>query len=114
VRFGSIVATLILCTAACGEIDRCLDQGGRWNDMVSVCEFKLGPLTTPEDAIAAATRTLEFAYGSRVLDQRPFTAELKLGVWHVHGSLPHGVLGGVAEAWIDPDTGSVQKVVPGH
>jgi hypothetical protein len=114
VRFGSIVAIFILCTAACGEIDECLDHGGRWNEFVSVCEFTPGPLTTTEDAIAAATRTLEFAYGSRVLDQTPFTAELNLGVWHVYGSLPDGVLGGVAEAWIDAETGSVQKVVHGQ
>ena len=112
-RVGSIVAILVFWTTACGEIDQCLDQGGRWNDMVSVCEFMPGPLTTPEQAIVAAARTLEFAYGPRVLDQRPFSAELKHGVWYVHGSLPDGVVGGVAEAWIDPDTGSVQKVVHG-
>jgi hypothetical protein len=111
VRLDSVTAFLILGTAACGEIDRCLDRGGRWNDSVDVCEFAPGPLITPGNAISAGMRTLEFAYGSGVLAQAPFLAELNGNVWHVFGATSEGALGGVAHAWIELDTGSVRKVV---
>ena len=113
-RFESAMAIFIVGTTACGHVDRCLDHGGHWNDQVDVCEFAPGPLLTPGDAITAGKRTLEFAYGPGVLDQEPFLAELNGGVWHVYGTLPEGALGGVAEAWVEVDSGSVQKVAHGQ
>ena len=113
-RFHSAMVIFILGTTACGQVDRCIDHGGRWNDSVEVCEFAPGPLVTPLDAIAAAKRTLEFAYGSEVLDQEPFLAELDGGVWHVYGTMPRDSLARVTEAWIELDSGSVQKVARGR
>lgn len=113
-RPGFAVAIAVLAAAACGQGDRCLDQGGRWNASVEVCEFVGGPLLAPGDAITAGKRTLEFAYGSGVLDQEPFLAELEGDVWHVYGTLPRGAPGGVAQAWIELDSGRVRKIAQGR
>jgi hypothetical protein len=114
VRIESVAVIFILGTTACGQSDRCLDHGGRWNDSVEVCEFAPGPLATPGDAIAAAKSTLEFAYGPGVLDQEPFLAVLDGGVWHVYGTPPRASRAPAAEAWIEFDSGSVQKVAYGR
>lgn len=50
----SIPLLLAPCILVVGcEIDRCLDQGGRWNDELSVCEFDSGPApeTEPREAV---------------------------------------------------------------
>ena len=112
-HWGSLAA-VILVMAACGEADRCLDRGGRWNDAADACEFRSGPLDTPASAIEAARLTLEFAFGRRVLVQEPFLAELDGSTWHVHGTLSDPTLGGTAHAWIDLETGRVLRIVHGQ
>lgn len=113
---GFVAALLlgVLATAACGESDRCLDQGGHWNDSVGACEFASGPLNSPGDAIGAAKRTLAFAYGPDVLQQEPFLAELADGVWHVYGTLPRGASADVAEAWIEVESGHIRAIAHGR
>jgi hypothetical protein len=100
--------------AACGEVDRCLDRGGRWSDAIAACEFVPGPLDTPARAIEAGRLTLEFAFGPRVLAQEPFVAELDGKVWHVHGTLSDPTLGGTGHAWIELETGRVLNILHGQ
>ena len=112
-RSAIVLMILMLASLACGRVDRCLDQGGRWNEFVNVCEFHAGPLDTVEVAIAAGRKILTFAYGPQVQQQEPFVAEMDGGLWHVHGSLPEGRLGGVAHAWLDVETGEVRRAIRG-
>lgn len=65
-------------------------------------------------AIAIARAVWVPIYGSDVLKQEPFKAELRKEVWHVEGSLPEGFLGGVAEIEIEKKTGQILRVSHGQ
>jgi NTF2 fold immunity protein len=53
-------------------------------------------------------------YGEETIaDERPFIAKLRNGVWTVHGSLPRGNIGGVAEAEISKRSGRIIRVSHG-
>src|SRR5690348_11741150 len=61
-------------------------------------------LTTPgfvkdeQAAIAIALKAWIPIYGKKNIEgEKPYVAELKHGVWYVHGSLAEGSHGGVAE-----------------
>ena len=108
------LATLVLVLAACDEVDRCLDGGGRWSDAIDACEFRSGTLDTPALAIEAGKLTLEFSFGQRVLAQEPFLAELDGKIWHVHGTQSDPTFGGTAHAWIEFETGRVIKIRHGQ
>jgi hypothetical protein len=110
-RTSRLLLVFALIPIGCGDLDRCLDRDGRWNEVAKACEFDPGPL---EDAAAASTaglKTLRFSYGEQVEDQAPFHAELDEGIWHVFGSLSEGSLGGVAHVWLDAQTGKVVRMV---
>ncbi|MFL6375039.1 MAG: NTF2 fold immunity protein [Pyrinomonadaceae bacterium] len=65
-------------------------------------------------AIDIALKTWIPVYGKETIDnERPYVAELKGGVWHVHGSLPKDWVGGVAEAWISQKDGKVIRYIHG-
>ena len=65
-------------------------------------------------AIDIALKTWIPVYGKETIDnERPYVAELKGGVWHVHGSLPKEWVGGVAEAWISQKDGKVIRYIHG-
>jgi hypothetical protein len=54
-------------------------------------------------------------YGKDKIDnEQPFSAKLHDGVWTVEGSLPEGMLGGVAEIDISKDDGKVLRVSHGQ
>ena len=65
-------------------------------------------------AIAIAVAVWNPIYGEEQIDrEKPFTARLESGVWTVSGSLPKGMLGGVAEAEIAKDDGRILRVSHG-
>ncbi len=65
-----------------------------------------------ETAIAIAVAIWKPIYGAKEIQaQRPFKAKLIRGIWHVEGSLPAGMVGGVAEARISKTDGKVLYVL---
>lgn len=66
-------------------------------------------------AIRIAVIVWEPIYGKKeIASERPFHAELRRGIWYVHGSLPSGFLGGVAEAKIRQSDGKVLHIFHGQ
>jgi len=62
-------------------------------------------------AIAIAVAVWEPVYGKEnVAQEAPYQASLKDGRWTVTGTLPKGVVGGIATAVIDKMTGRIIKV----
>ena len=65
-------------------------------------------------AIRIAVTVWEPLYGKEhIASERPFHATLSGGVWHVRGSLPRGMAGGVAEADIRGSDGKVLRIMHG-
>jgi hypothetical protein len=52
-------------------------------------------------------------YGKTIYKEKPYSAELKNGVWFVQGSLPKGSVGGVAEIAIQKSDGKILGVIHG-
>jgi len=53
-------------------------------------------------------------YGKdKIENEKPYVAKLKDNVWHVQGSLPKEMLGGVAIAEIDKKTGAILRISHG-
>lgn len=74
-----------------------------------------GMVPNAETAIAIAVAVWTPIYGAeRIQRQRPYTATLENGHWTVQGSLPRGVLGGVAVAVIARTDGRVLRVSHGR
>jgi hypothetical protein len=66
-------------------------------------------------AVAMAIAVLKPIYGADHIErERPFTAKLEDGIWHVYGTLPPNTAGGTAEAWIAKDDGRVLRVAHGQ
>lgn len=66
-------------------------------------------------AIEIALKTWIPIYGKEHIDgEKPYVAQLKNSVWHVRGSLPEGMDGGVAEAWISQVDGRVLRYSHGQ
>jgi hypothetical protein len=99
---------------SCGSGDSCLDHGGSWNSSVEACEFHEGPIVDAEAAVLAGRLTLRESFGPQVDQQAPFDATLDNGAWHVRGTSPRDRLGGVANVWLDAETGRVQRVLHGQ
>jgi NTF2 fold immunity protein len=73
-----------------------------------------GPVRDEAAAIRIALTVWEPLYGKQhIASERPFQATLSHGVWHVRGSLPRGVAGGVAEADIKRSDGKVLRIMHG-
>lgn len=67
-----------------------------------------------DTAISIAKAVAEEAYGKgAVAGQLPLVAVLNNGVWHVAGTLPHGVPGGVVEVQISSRDGRILKIIHG-
>lgn len=63
-------------------------------------------------AIKISIAILEPIYGvDEIAKQKPFTAELKGGVWVVHGSMENST--GIAEVDISKRTGTILRVIHG-
>lgn len=74
-----------------------------------------GLVPDAETAIAIAVAVWTPVYGvERIRRQRPYTATLQDGRWTVQGSLPPGIVGGVAIAVIARDDGRVLRVSHGR
>jgi hypothetical protein len=73
-----------------------------------------GFVKNEQAAIALALNAWTPIYGKKNIDrEKPYVAELKQGVWYVHGSLPDGWVGGVAEAWISQKDGKIIRIIHG-
>ena len=70
-----------------------------------------GMVPNAETAVAIAVAVFKPIYGTENIEnQRPFHAVLNNGVWHVYGSLPVNLLGGVAEAELSRKDGRIIRV----
>src|SRR3954471_16731534 len=73
-----------------------------------------GPVPDAATAIRIALTVWEPLYGKQhIALERPFQGTLDHGVWHIRGSLPHGRVGGVAEADIRRGDGKVLRIIHG-
>jgi NTF2 fold immunity protein len=78
--------------------------------------FKPEPGFVPDEktAIAIAVAVWLPIYGEKIIkNEKPFVATLKDGVWHVTGSLPKNVCGGVAVAEISKDDARILRISHG-
>jgi hypothetical protein len=74
-----------------------------------------GPIPDEATAIRIALTVWEPLYGIQdIASERPFQTNLSHGVWHVRGSLPRGLAGGVAEADIRRSDGKVLRIMHGR
>lgn len=74
-----------------------------------------GLVPDAETAISIAVAVWKPIYGTeKIQAQRPFKAKLIKGIWHVAGSLPAEIPGGVAEARISKANGRVLYVMHGQ
>ncbi len=70
-----------------------------------------GYIPDQETAIAVAVAVWKPIFGAATIEhEKPYSATLKDGVWHVEGSLPEGFVGGVANADISKDYGTILSV----
>ncbi len=74
-----------------------------------------GVVPDTQTAVAVAEAILIPIYGrDKILSERPFQATLEGGVWTVVGTLPPGLLGGVAIVEISKSDGSVRRISHGR
>jgi len=70
-----------------------------------------GMVPTADVAIKIADAVLVGAYGEKIIkSERPLVATLKDGVWIVGGTLPKGMMGGVAYIYLAKKTGRVVRL----
>ena len=75
---------------------------------------RLGYVYKEETAINIAVSVWSEIYGKEMIEkEKPYKATLKNGTWYVTGSLPEGMVGGVAEAEIAKDDGRIIRVTHG-
>ncbi len=99
--FGFVVGGIVLVMAA--ERD------------VGSFKPKDGFVPTSEVAIKIAVAVWEPIYGAeKIAAEQPYRARLTNGIWRVTGSLPPGVLGGVAEAEISKADGRILRISHGQ
>ena len=72
-----------------------------------------GFVPNEETAVRIAEAVWRPIYGATLDDERPFRARLIGEVWHASGTLPEGMLGGVAEAEINQKDGKILRVSHG-
>jgi NTF2 fold immunity protein len=76
---------------------------------------KAGLVPNAQTAIQIAVAVWVPIYGEKMIQgERPFSAELKDGVWTVEGSLPKGMRGGTALAEIAQEDGRIFRVSHGR
>ncbi len=65
---------------------------------------------TEAQVLAAAEPAMKAQFPDGFEEDRPYHAELKDGIWWVHGTLPTNAVGGTAEASVEDRTGRVLRV----
>lgn len=78
--------------------------------------YKPGAGYVPDEktAISIAVAVWGPIYGAgKIEKEKPYSAKLINGVWHVSGSLSNGRVGGTAEAEIQKDDGRIMRVSHG-
>jgi hypothetical protein len=96
-----VVAALAAMVHAAGDADRNFKP-------------KDGYVPDAETAIAVAVAVWNPIYGKdEITKEKPYKASLSNGIWTVEGSLPKGMVGGVAEAEISKDDCRVLRVIHG-
>lgn len=75
---------------------------------------KDGYVPNASTAISIAEAVLVPIYGKEQIEkQKPLNATLSEGVWMVSGTLPEGMMGGVAEIEISRQSGKILRVTHG-
>ncbi len=73
------------------------------------------PIASEADAVAIARGAMSARFTPEVVNKfEPYVGSLVNGVWHVHGSLPEGFMGGTPEAVVCHANGEVLTVVQGQ
>jgi hypothetical protein len=73
-----------------------------------------GCVPDKKTALKIAEAVLVPIYGEEVIEkEKPFVAILKDGVWTVNGTLPKGMLGGVALVQISKIDGKIIRIIHG-
>ena len=123
-----ISATLISCKKSCKEVPQKENNISIAKDWVKVdsayAEFRsrnLEPgkgvtrdlVPNEETAIKIAEVILFSIYGQSIYTDRPYSIELRNGVWIIEGTLPKGCQGGVPYIEIQKKDGKILKVMHG-
>ncbi|PIS47402.1 MAG: hypothetical protein COT17_03605 [Elusimicrobia bacterium CG08_land_8_20_14_0_20_51_18] len=75
---------------------------------------KDGCVPNEEAAVKIAVAVWIPIYGEEQIEkEKPYKATLKNGIWHVNGSLPEVMVGGVAEAEISKEDGRILRISHG-
>jgi len=92
--------------------------------LAAICSKAHGALTydppngfvpDADTAIKIAVAVWEPIYGAKqIAGEAPYHATLRGSIWYVCGSLPEGMLGGVATAQIARKNGRIIKVIHGQ
>jgi hypothetical protein len=73
---------------------------------------KEGYVPDSKTAVSISEAVLIPIYGKeQITSERPFTARLEGSIWHVYGYLPPNMEGGVAEVWIDKQSGRIVRLI---
>jgi hypothetical protein len=76
---------------------------------------KAGFVPDEKTAIAIAVAVWLPIYGEKQIEsEKPFNAVLKDGVWHVEGTLPKNVPGGIAVAEISKEDARILRISHGQ
>lgn len=65
---------------------------------------------TEAQVLAAAEPAMKGKFPDGFEEDRPYNAELKGGIWWVHGTLPTNIAGGTAEASVEDSSGRILRV----
>jgi hypothetical protein len=96
-----LISTILMCLFGCSNKPA----------MKSIGVPAAGYVPDEKTAIAVAVAIWNAQYGEKeIAAQKPYEAKLDAGIWHVMGSLPPEVLGGVANAEISKADGRIISV----
>ena len=85
-----------------------------FNAQTTVYKPKDGYVPDAKTAVRIAEAVLIPIYGAKQIDsEKPLTGKLNGDIWIVTGTLPSGMVGGVAEVKISKQTGEIVGLIHG-
>lgn len=89
------------------------EQQSQENELKNNVNENMDYVPNEETAIKVAEAILYPIYGEKIYKQKPFVVVLNNDVWIIKGSLPKGMLGGVAYIEIQKSDCKILKVTHG-
>jgi hypothetical protein len=90
------------------------DMANAVDDAENNYKPKDGYVPDADTAITIAVAVWNPIFGKdQIANEKPYKTSLSKGIWTVEGSLPEGMVGGVAEAEISKDDGRIVRVIHG-